>query len=48
MWWFVEPFADEDKPATIVLRKGDPSNLMDVSTLTSKLQEHLYTTVSTY
>jgi hypothetical protein len=30
------PHADEDKPATITLRKGDPANLMDVSTLTSK------------
>jgi len=30
--------ADVDKPATIVLRKGDPSNLMDVSTLTSKFR----------
>lgn len=45
---YPEPFTDEDKPATIVLRKGGPANLMDVSTLTSKFQHHTYKTLNIY
>jgi hypothetical protein len=43
-----EPYADEHKPATITLRKGDPSNLLDVSTLTSKFRDHTREAVNLY